>query len=533
MDNYDSKAWYKFTDKDGNTFISHGDNGYVMQSMVEGIPIYVNEKGDWYTEPYLEQTKTGLVGHIPSWFKDTDEYTQWQTYSSMIPTMGVTQENVDNMKEILRTLGAQGAVRQSLRNDALNFKITDRGLQDEYVNRMAQLITEGKGGDKAQFSGLFNSDGVMSAEEVAREFKNMSKEDLSKFVTKFTYMLNDPNLSSWQGTKEDQQRILDALTTLKILNYVDDNYTQFGKDNEFRGLLEGSALQKFKRGYATASATFTESSIFGLPVRAIYGIKGAIEGSGFDMNIEKSVNQVLSTNPEFGANLEGMEGSEAIGMWGGAILNIAASAITMHGLGNLVNAKAGSTVAAKFLNWCNNSGVTGKIAYDFFLNDIPLDMMMFVNDIARYNGDVGKALWNPDEPQPFTGIPFIRKNQETGFYMPSGFGPDVPGGLVMNIIGDMVVDVAPAFIKYLNNAVTMRIDASTNGGATRLRENVAIKNLEIQKKLTNTPVFGTAWHKFINAFMGPEKAKFITEARDAAIAKHDMSYYKIYVNIAI
>lgn len=524
MDNYDQNAWYRFTDKNGNEFVSRGDNGYVMQSINEGMPIYVNNKGDWFTEPYLEQTQTGLVGHIPNWFKDTDEYTQWQTYASMIPTMGVTQENVDNMKEILAKLGSQGAVRNALRYDVSRFKVTDRKLQDEYVDRMSQLVTEAQTGTKAQIKGVFGAD-TMSIEEMAREFKNMSKEDLSKYVTKFTYMLQDPFGDKWTGSEEDQRRILDALTMLKVLNYVDDNYTQFGKDNEFKGLLEASAWQKFQRGFATASATFTESSIFGLPVRLMYGIKNAAEGNGFDVNIEKSVNQKLSTDYTLGANLEGLEGAEAIGMWGGALTNIAASAATMKFLGNFANAKMGNSVLASFLNWANNSGVTGKIAYDFFLNDLPLDIMLFVNDIARYNGDVGKALWNPEDPQPLTGIPFIRKNEETGFYMPSGVGPDVAGGLVMNIVGDVIVDIAPAFIKYLNNSATMRIDAVTNGGATRLRENVALKNLEIQKALTNVPVFGTAWKKFINTFMGPEKAKFIQEARDAAIAKHDMDYY--------
>lgn len=519
-------ATYIFTDKDGNTFSSKGDNGYVWQSMTEGIPISVNDKGEWYTEPYLEQTPTGLTAHIPNWFKTTDEYTRWQTeFVPQISTMSITQDNIDTLKKTLKSLGSQGAVRNSLKADVSRFGVTDKDLQNKYVNDIVALVTEGKTGTKAQFNDIFGSNMNESAEDIARGYKNLSKEDLSSLVTSFNNMVSASQRDDWTGSKKEQKKVLDALTTLKILNYVDDNYSSFGKDNEFQGLLEASTWQKIQRAFATASATFTESNVLGIPVRAAYGIKSALSGNGFDMQIENSVNNQLSNRPDWGAGLEGGEGAEAIGMWGGALTNIAASVTLLNGVGNFVNAKMADTTAAQILNSMSNSGITGKIAYDFFLNDLPLDVTMFINDIARTNGDVGKALWDPNEKQPLTGIPFIRKDAETGFYLPSGLGPDVPGGLVMNIVGDLVADCAPMVIKVAGNATSKKLDSISNGGFTRLRENVALKGLQARETLTKIPVIGEGWQKFINHMMGAEKANIIRQATKAAIAEWSMEPY--------
>ncbi len=519
-------ATYIFTDKDGNTFSSKGDNGYVWQSMTEGIPISVNDKGEWYTEPYLEQTPTGLTAHIPNWFKTTDEYTRWQTeFVPQISTMSITQDNINTLKNTLKSLGSQGAVRNSLKADVSRFGVTDKDLQNKYVNDIVALVTEGKTGTKAQFNDIFGSNMNESAEDIARGYKNLSKEDLSSLVTSFNNMVSASQRDDWTGSKEEQKKVLDALTTLKILNYVDDNYSSFGKDNEFQGLLEASTWQKIQRAFATASATFTESNVLGIPVRAAYGIKSALSGNGFDMQIENSVNNQLSNRPDWGAGLEGTEGAEAIGMWGGALTNIAASVTLLNGVGNFVNAKMADTTAAQILNSMSNSGITGKIAYDFFLNDLPLDVTMFINDIARTNGDVGKALWDPNEKQPLTGVPFIRKDAETGFYLPSGLGPDVPGGLVMNIVGDLVADCAPMVIKVAGNATSKKLDSVSNGGFTRLRENVALKGLQARETLTKIPVIGEGWQKFINHMMGAEKANIIRQATKAAIAEWSMEPY--------
>ena len=42
QDKYDPKGFYKFTDKDGNTIYSAGDNGYVWEAMSNGVPLSVN-----------------------------------------------------------------------------------------------------------------------------------------------------------------------------------------------------------------------------------------------------------------------------------------------------------------------------------------------------------------------------------------------------------------------------------------------------------------------------------------------------------
>ena len=218
-------------------------------------------------------------------------------------------------------------------------------------------------------------------------------------------------------------------------------------------------------------------------------------------------------------------------MWGGALTNIAASIVTMRGLGNFLNSRFADSSAAIVLNKMNNSGIVGQISYDFFLNDLPLDIVMFINDIGRYNGDVVAALWNPEDPQPLTGIPFVRNNEETGFWMPSGLGPDVPGGLVMNIVGDVIVDCAPWLVKVANNSITRQMDGISNGGFTRLRENIAVQNLKLQQKFTEIPVVGTAWQKFIDGMMGAQKANLVREARKAAIAENSMAPYVRMQNV--
>ena len=300
---YDKAAWYRFTDKDGNTFISRGDNGYVQQSMTEDIPISIDSNGNWYTEPYLEVTKTGYVGHMPDWFKQTDEYSQWQTYASQIPNLSVTKDVYNNLNSILKSLGSQGAIRHSLIADISKLGVVDKDLQKKFVNDIVAAVTEGKTGTAAKLNDIFGSNKDESVADIARSFKEMSKEELSSIITKLQYMAAASGEKGWTGSREQQKQVLDAATTLKILNYVDDNYQQYGKDNEFKGLLEASFWQKFQRGFATASATFTESSIFGLPVRLFYGASNAAKGGDFSLQIEDSVNKQLATNPLFGANL--------------------------------------------------------------------------------------------------------------------------------------------------------------------------------------------------------------------------------------
>ena len=526
-------ATYQFKDKDGNIVESKGDNGYVWQAMTQGIPIYKIDKGEWYTEPYLETTQNGFVAHVPSWFRDTQEYDTWKNvYVPQIATMPINSDTIKSLQDIFKSLGSQGATRNALRTDVSRFGVTSRKLQDEYVDNIVKIVSEGKTKEKAKLNGIFGSDADESVADVARSYKNKSKEDLSRAITKLSIMSTAASRSGWTGSEEEQKQVADSITLLKLLNWVDDNPTQYGDGKEFEGLLQASFLQKFKRGFATASATFTESNVLGIPARVAYGVSNVAQGNGFDMQIENSVNYTLSTDPELGANLEGLEGAEAIGMWGGALTNIAASVATMKLAGNLLNAKMADSSAATFLNNMNNSGVVGKIAYDFFLNDLPLDTVMFINDIARNNGDVGTALWDPANPQPLTGVPFIRKDADSGFWMPSGLGPDVPGGLVMNIIGDLIVDCAPWMIKTANNSVTKYMDGISNGGFTRFRENVSLKNLAGQEAFTKIPVIGKAWTKFVDHVIGPEKAEAIREGRRAAIAQHSLDPYIIAQNLA-
>ena len=519
---YFPNATYQFTDQNGNIVESKGDNGYIWQAVTEGVPISINKNGEWYVSPYVENTSTGLVEHIPEWFTHTPEFEEWDTtYSPQLAAIGsaITSEQLNNINSILKQLGSNGGFRYMKRQLFADAGVTDVGIQDEGVNNAIQFISEGAGHGDAKLINIFGSDEAQSAAEIARDFKNMSKEDLSSIITKLTNIAQSAQKDSWTGSLEEQKNVADAITTLSLLNYVDDNYTEYGENEEFKGLLEASFWQKFQRNFATASATLTESSIFGLPIRLLYA--ATHNGS---MDLESSVNEQLSTRADWGAGLEGLETSERLGMLGGAALNVAVTYITMSRIGNAVNGAFAGSSAANFVNTLNGT-VGGRIASDFFLNDLPLDITMFINDIARNEGDVGKALYNTEETQPLTGLPFLRWSEGSAIPMLTGFGPEVPGGLVMNMVGDIIVDCAPAILGVVGRAGSSVLDGITNGGVTRLRENVAVKTIDIENKLAGNWFLENTWGKFVNHMIGPENAQYLREARKSAVAEGSTTPY--------
>ena len=517
---YDPNHEYRFTDENGNTFTSRGDNGYVWQAVTEGIPISVDANGNWYTEPYLDVEKDGYVAHIPNWFKDTKEYTDWQTYASQIPNLPVNKTVYENLNGILKTLGSQGALRHSLTQDIKVYGVTNQELIDKYVKDIVGMAAEGQGGDKAKIT-LFGTE-YNSAADVARHYKDLNKESLSKAMTSMYDIMDKGSKGEW---KDKEEYLADAVTTAKILNYIDDNHISYGDNDEFNGLLSSSVWQQINRGFTQFMGGVSSNTFVGIPARLAYASLNAQYGDGsFNMKIEDLYNERVATGADLGAGLEGNEAADVVGMWGGAIGSIAVTMATSMMMGSAINGKVATSAPGGF--W-NNVGtfaqtIPGAAVSDFFLNDVPLNLTMFATDAMR--DGVSKAWYDPENPQPLFGIPFIRQGQDGNFY-PSGFGPDVPGGLAMNLVGDAVLDAAVPFLGIVGNATYKTLDNMTGGGITRVREKAAVLNLRIQQKLTDIPVLGTGWQKFVNYMMGAENAQFMREARKAAIAEGSMEPY--------
>lgn len=517
---YDPNHEYRFTDKDGNTFTSRGDNGYVWQAVTEGLPISVDSNGNWYTEPYLDVEQDGYVAHIPNWFKETKEYSDWQNYAAMIPNLSVNETVYNRLNNILKSLGSQGAMRTSLSQDIKAYGVTNQELIDKYVKDIVSMAAEGKGGDKASLN-IWGKE-YDSAADFARQYKELSKESLSSAMTSMYDIMDKGSKGEWS---DDEQYLADAVTAAKILNYIDDNHISYGNDDEFNGLLSSSVWQQINRGLTQFMGGVSSNTFVGIPARLAYATLNTQYGNGeFNMRIEDLYNERLATGSDLGAGLEGNEAADVVGMWGGAIGSIAVTMATSMMMGSAINAKVATSAPGGF--W-NNVGtfaqtVPGAAVSDFFLNDVPLDLMIYATDSMRDGAD--KAWFDTKNTQPLFGIPFIRQAEDGNFY-PSGFGPDVPGGLLMNMVGDAVLDAAIPFMGIVGNAAYKSLDNSTNGGVTRAREKVAVTNLKIQQKLTDIPILGTGWQKFVNYMMGAENAQYMREARKAAIAEGSMEPY--------
>lgn len=523
MEQYDEKAWYKFTDKDGNVHYSRGDNGYIWQAYTEGIPLSVNDKGEWYTEPYLEVTPSGFVSHIPDWFKDTKEYSRWM--NEFVPQLtaegpSITTDRFYQYKDMLSSLGSMGGTRQAYRKFIQdNYNVTDKGLQDAYVDTMYAVQLEGKDKEKAQISGIFGSDQVESAEEIARSFKNLSKEKLAEITTKLYWNMDKAKSGS---TNLSQKEIADAVTTMGILSYIDENYKEFGDGEEFKGLLEASEWQKFARQLKSFQQTWAESGIWGIGARFMYGIGEVAAGRDFSLRIEDDRERSY-LSPAFGGSLKGLEASDRIGNIAGMAASFATQIIISKGAGYLFNGKIMPMLnlgekwsqVGTFLQT-----VPGAMTSDFILNDVPIDGLFAVTDLMKYGGDWGKVWENPEEQQNLIPIPGIGE-----------FGPKVPAGLKYNLLGDVIVDLALPVVNIVFGNFHNKLDLLSNGGLTRVEDKIALKNLELQQKLTDLPVVGTGWKKFVNFMMGEADAEKVRLARKAAIAEGSLEPYREVHNL--
>lgn len=522
---YSPNSTYTFTDKDGNTFSSRGDNGYVWQAITEGVPISINEKGEWYVEPYLESDGSNVTVHVPDWFKGTNEYSEWvDKYAYLLDTMDLTQDNLEQMNKLLKGYGTQGAFRISSKNELSKYNITDQSIVDKTFDDLLQIQAEANSVRDAQLTNIFGSDELESVAKIARDFKSMSKEDLSRTMTKMYAILTNHSTST-NVTPESQKQAADAYTLVKLLNMVDDNPILFGEDKEFEGLLEASGLQKFN-AMVNSDVDVLTQGIAAVPARLLYGVLNLFAGKGFDANLSSGTD--WSTNPYVGASLEGTEGWIQAGSVIGLTTNIAEVIGTSVLLGGAVNnlgtsmaAGSGGAIAAigTFMQT-----VPGSMVTDFILHDVPIDLLQFFTDASTYNWDFGRAWNDPEQRQNLIGIPII------GDMVSETFGK-VDAGLANNLLGDAIVDLSIPILSMGKGVVADSFDQATHGAYTRVKDNISLSNMKAQNWLADTPVLGTTWKKFINHMMGPENAEFVRNARRSAVEAWDLDIYRTAHNI--
>jgi|GEM_PF-3379404 len=119
---YDPNAWYKYTDQNGNTFTVKGDDPLIKESVTMNLPIYVTESGQHYIYPFVEQDGNGVISHIPSWFKESEEYLEWEyVWAPTIPNTEINPYTVSIMNKTLDRLGREAAAKRT--SDTTNVSI--------------------------------------------------------------------------------------------------------------------------------------------------------------------------------------------------------------------------------------------------------------------------------------------------------------------------------------------------------------------------------------------------------------------------
>lgn len=502
----DTNAWYEFTDQNGERHVSRGDNGYIQQSVNQGIPIYVNDKGEWFTEPYLELTPEGYVSHIPAWFKDTDEYTRWN--SEFVPQMAntsATKEVWEGYRDTLKSLGAQGALRMETYNAAEKAGITDPEEKKRAYDDYLSIILEGAGQGNAKLDVLQEAGAEASVADIARVYKNLSKEDLSEQMTGLLNIINAKGKGKW-----DQKTTREALTLYRLLNMVADNPESFGKDKEFEGILEASEWQKFQAHVNSDLQTMAEGMpLFTWIARGVAAGGKALSGKGPGFKIEDYRENGLY-NKYTGQNLRGIEGSIVSGNVLGSIENIGATIAESMIFGKFLDTKIAAGAPGGILSKIGTFSKTfgGSMVYDWFAHDLPIDISLFATD--RAGGLSAEEAWyDESRTQPLFGL----------------FGPEVPYGLAMNLAGDALMDLAIPVLGVTGGAIWDSLDDVSGGSLTKIRETVAVKNLKVQQWISDTPVIGTGLRKFSDWLFGAENTALIREARKASILEGSMSFY--------
>lgn len=518
---YDPNKNYAFTDKDGNTFYSKGDNGYVWEAITNGVPISVNDKGDWYVTPYLEVTPDKIIQHIPEWFKSTAEYDTWKNNYSSYLQPGINKDTFGQLNDILKAHGSQGYYRLQIEGLAKKYGVTEADLLDRNFQNTINLSAEAQ---DVENPGITLWGETKSAADWAREVKGYSKEDLAEMMQNLQKTLkvgSGEEQGSWTGSREQQEAVVNALGLYQVLNAVDDNYKKFGDGKEFEGLLQASGAQKFNTAI-TAEYAAISSTWLGLPARLVRGALNWFVNGKWDTAIEKDTEAALKST-SVGYGLEGTEGYLKVGSYAGAGISMVATIGLVMATGparsGIVDKMAKSSNAViRALGTFSGTNIGSMLIADFALTDIPMDLLNFTNAWAEKG--FKKAIYDPDATQPLVPIPFSDQ-----IPILKDINPQVSQGLLSDLAGDIILDGGAYIVGAALGVSTDVMDDLTNGAVSRVKEKVAIKNLEIQSKLTDIPVLGTGWKKFINHFMGAQNAEYIRKARKQSILKGSMDPY--------
>lgn len=567
---YDPNKEYIFTNEEtGETFTSKGDNGYVWQAMEEGLPLSVNSKGEWYVVPYVDRNSDGTItAYIPNWFKGTDAYSDWKnTVGSMTKAYAaaMTNDQLGSLNDYLKSLGGHGALQMSEIKSAKNFGLDDNYARN-YYNNIVSAITELNGGDPAKIT--FSDGTQRSVSDIANEFKGMSKEEISEKVVEYQQLLAQAQdsqakygsyfprqnlVTAPQSNAEAiQQKVADVLVTYKILDAINQKGSTY-QNGDYVGLLDSSTHQQFMTGLASYASAGAQNPLVNLLMSGINSL------AGIDETPQEYLQNYIAKNSSAGAGLEGREAAISVGGITGTVANLALTAAEIY----LIGAGAGA-VGSKLLNGGKIaqgiggflSGVStfamspvGMLTSDFVVNDLPQDIAYFMmkgsqtgdwagatlsvwgkpeNEAKPYYNAEGKLVTPEPEYEQQKLVPFgiYPVQSEDGIVsLGVGLGPEVPSGLITDIAGDIIVDLSLPIVNNVFKVVSNAADTATGGAITRIKENISIKNLELQEKLTELPGIGTAWQKTVNAFMGASDANYIRQARKDAIAQHSMDPY--------
>ena len=539
---YNPKQVYTFIDENGNRVYSNGDNGYIWDAYENGLGISMDDNGNWFTRPYIESSGNGSITAVmPEWFKHTNEYEEWtKTYVPQIKNRSLTEENISSIQRTLSSLSDLGALRQSLRSEAAGYGIKSLADQDKYVNNVTAVAYEGNGAGKANlnFSALATAKDS-SAADIARMYKGLSKEELSSQMSRIYDILQQSSDGKFKGS---QQEVLEAATLARLLNYVDENHSQYGKDDEFKGLLEPSQWQRFQAGIAANMANLTYNSVFGLPTRVIDKIAEANGGNLMPNTYEAYVSELVS-RPIAGGSLGnvnqqggGSKNTEGDIQWGNFIGSLeiigATVARTMAGQtyvqGKLAAAPVGTKAFA--LSQLIDSGgfIVNTLVTDFVMNDLPMDVFLLISDADQYGWE--RAFYDPENPQNLWGVPFIHMRNgslvnEYGVPNLGGFGPEVPGGFAFNVLGDLTLDFAPKII----STTLGQVDNLTGGYLARakqkIKDSASLATMKAIEGVQKVPVVGDAIKKTVNFFAGSSDANMVRTAKKTAVATNDVDWY--------
>lgn len=107
----DPNATYRFTSDSGEQFVETCDNPYVKESIETGLPINISESGRWYIYPFVDVEDGHFTAHIPSWFKKTMEYEDWNNkYVPLVNETSIDDEwSLFYISGILEKLGKRAA----------------------------------------------------------------------------------------------------------------------------------------------------------------------------------------------------------------------------------------------------------------------------------------------------------------------------------------------------------------------------------------------------------------------------------------